>query len=308
MLDIQSPDNDKGILIPRMLTAERNAITTPANGLLVFDTDTKSFWFYNVDAWEELVSGSSIVDADGDTRVEVEKTNNEDKIRFSTANAAGDASVERMTIDKEGVTKIGDIANGNNTKIEADGTMVFEGDAEVWDDLRVALDKGSDAAKLAFSPGENSGGQIWYFRGGDRVKKEAMSFTVQLPHNYKEGTNIYPHIHWTPNNSGAGNIEWNLDYTWVNYDPTTTEFLPATNTKTVLANGPFTQRAHLITALTSGNAGLDGAGKKISSILICRLWRDERVTNDTYNDDSGLLFIDFHYQLDTFGSRETFSK
>ncbi|MDO9593913.1 MAG: hypothetical protein Q7J19_02855 [Lutibacter sp.] len=43
MLDIQS--NAKGVLIPRMTTSDRTTILTPANGLLVFDTDTKSLWY-----------------------------------------------------------------------------------------------------------------------------------------------------------------------------------------------------------------------------------------------------------------------
>ena len=89
MLDIQSPANDKGVLIPRMTDLQRLAISTPASGLLVFDTTTKSFWFYNgtitTPAWRELTSGASLMDADGDTKVEVEKTADLDEINF-TAN------------------------------------------------------------------------------------------------------------------------------------------------------------------------------------------------------------------------------
>lgn len=36
---------DKGILIPRLNTAQINAITNPANGLMVFNTDTSEFQF-----------------------------------------------------------------------------------------------------------------------------------------------------------------------------------------------------------------------------------------------------------------------
>ncbi len=44
MLDVQS--NDKGLLIPRLNSAQIAAIVNPANGLMVFDTDKKSLSLY----------------------------------------------------------------------------------------------------------------------------------------------------------------------------------------------------------------------------------------------------------------------
>lgn len=38
-LDINSPGNDKGLLLPTMSTIEKNAIVSPTTSLLVFDTD-----------------------------------------------------------------------------------------------------------------------------------------------------------------------------------------------------------------------------------------------------------------------------
>lgn len=45
LLDLSS--SSKGILIPRMTTAQRNAVAAPSKGLMVFDTDTNSFWYFN---------------------------------------------------------------------------------------------------------------------------------------------------------------------------------------------------------------------------------------------------------------------
>jgi hypothetical protein len=36
-------DNTRGLLIPRMTTAERDAIANPANSLLIFNTTTQCF-------------------------------------------------------------------------------------------------------------------------------------------------------------------------------------------------------------------------------------------------------------------------
>jgi hypothetical protein len=55
-LDVNS--STKGFLVPRMTTAQRNAITSPSVGLQVFDTTTNSFWYYNGTAWTNVYVGN----------------------------------------------------------------------------------------------------------------------------------------------------------------------------------------------------------------------------------------------------------
>lgn len=57
MLDITS--TTKGLLIPRMATAARTAITAPATGLLVYDTDLSLFYYYNGSAWAPISNSAS---------------------------------------------------------------------------------------------------------------------------------------------------------------------------------------------------------------------------------------------------------
>lgn len=58
VLDIKS--TTKGLLAPRMTQVQRLAITTPAEGLLVYQTDnTKGFYYYSVSAWINLSSGGT---------------------------------------------------------------------------------------------------------------------------------------------------------------------------------------------------------------------------------------------------------
>lgn len=47
----------KGLLAPRMTTAQRIAIAGPAKGLLVYDTDVNSLFHYNGAAWSNLSAG-----------------------------------------------------------------------------------------------------------------------------------------------------------------------------------------------------------------------------------------------------------
>jgi len=57
MLDISS--NSKGVLITRLSTAQRIGIGTPAEGLFVYDTDTKGFWYFSLGAWKEIPKASA---------------------------------------------------------------------------------------------------------------------------------------------------------------------------------------------------------------------------------------------------------
>ncbi len=54
ILDVKS--TSKGLLIPRMNSTERITISNPAIGLLVYDNQTESFWFYKTAGWTELVT------------------------------------------------------------------------------------------------------------------------------------------------------------------------------------------------------------------------------------------------------------
>jgi hypothetical protein len=46
-------DSTKGILIPRMTMAQRNNIQNPAEGLMVYQTDsTKGFWYFDGVNWK----------------------------------------------------------------------------------------------------------------------------------------------------------------------------------------------------------------------------------------------------------------
>lgn len=69
ILDVKS--TTKGMLVPRMSSAQRNAIVSPVKGLLVFDNNTNGFWYYNGSSWINLayigsgwgVTGNSSTDS-----------------------------------------------------------------------------------------------------------------------------------------------------------------------------------------------------------------------------------------------------
>lgn len=134
-----------------------------------------------------------------------------------------------------------------------------------------------------------------------------------MPHDYKQGSNIYPHIHWAPTTDATTNrVEWVLEYQWVNlggtYAATTADQISGylvvgdvgSPTETISA------REHTITPMGSG--GITGLDKNISSVLMCRLYRNGTGSNDTYTSSAALLSLDLHYEIDSFGSSSEYTK
>ncbi|MCR9203511.1 MAG: tail fiber domain-containing protein, partial [Halobacteriovoraceae bacterium] len=58
LLEIES--TTKGFLPPRMTTAQRNAISSPAEGLIVFDTDLEYLFLYKGSTWKSLADDTDV--------------------------------------------------------------------------------------------------------------------------------------------------------------------------------------------------------------------------------------------------------
>jgi hypothetical protein len=199
-----------------------------------------------------------------------------------------------------------------NLTIEADGTLRVDGSATTWDDLRVPLSsankKNSTAVTrgIPYSANETVGTpQIDWFAP---TNTDEMYFVAQLPHSWKEGTTIYPHIHWIPSENGAAGPtvpRWGLEYAWLNIGDTFSSYTTIYGTTTSTSEVLVLNKQYL-TPLGSG--GIDGLGKRISSMLICRIFRDGDNAADNFAGYAGALEVDFHYEVNTMGSREVFVK
>lgn len=89
ILDINSTNG--GVLVPRMTQAQKNTIASPATGLLIYQTDgSTGFWYYNGTAWTTFTSsGWSTTGTAGtnfigttDNSDFILTTNNTERIRF----------------------------------------------------------------------------------------------------------------------------------------------------------------------------------------------------------------------------------
>lgn len=130
-LDIQFGTSPKGLLTPRMTTLQRTGITTPADGLIVYDTDLKSFFHY--------------------------KTNPNSWIRMSS-DVSGRLSFKRIkstdvlgTVLKDELTAGGGIKYklNTNTLYEINGTVTFNFPIDLNNAYVQGLDSGEDKIETA---------------------------------------------------------------------------------------------------------------------------------------------------------------
>ena len=78
ILDVDS--TSKGFLPPRMLETERDAITTPATGLLIYNTSTNQLNYYNGTAWQIVDTSTGFVDLTTNQTIAGHKTFTDDII------------------------------------------------------------------------------------------------------------------------------------------------------------------------------------------------------------------------------------
>lgn len=106
ILDVDVATNDKGVLIPRLTTAQRVAIAglgVADEGLTLYDTTTKSFWYWDGTQWVQQSYGQNewellgnmgtnpVINfiGTGDNTDFVVRTNNTEAMRVSSAGNVG---------------------------------------------------------------------------------------------------------------------------------------------------------------------------------------------------------------------------
>src|SRR6185295_6440435 len=128
---LEIKNTDKGILLPRMTAAQRTAISQPAKGLLVFQTDgTAGFYYYDGNFWVSLTGGAfvnsnGVSEQYGLTSAFAGSTSGNANGYDTAAKFRGPAGI---TIDYLGNLYVADSGNHNVRKIAPDRTAtVFAG-------------------------------------------------------------------------------------------------------------------------------------------------------------------------------------
>lgn len=327
ILDISS--SNKGILIPRIAlisTTDAATIASPANGLILFNTNAGITgtgangigFYYNSGStsspvWLKLVTGdlTSYWNKTGNTAIDSANnfigTTDINSLQFRTNNK------RRINVSSIGSTTIGD--GTNQIQIDSTGHLRLEGNATNFNDIVVppfsTYLSGSNGPLFTAMKNNGSssrGVQTFTFQDVAASAEQEVYFSIQMPHNWKEGTTIYPHVHWSPQSAVTGSVVWALEYSWIDYNATTPVAFPNTNilTATTASVTSADQDKHLITGFSSITPNSNQG--KISSILMCRFYRNSSNAADNYAGNAALLSFDIHYEIDGIGSNQLYVK
>lgn len=197
--------------------------------------------------------------------------------------------------------KFGDELGGNYTEFEEDGTLHMVGNATVYKDINVSgaslVKTGANAPDIINFVNANTA--TYAFDGGALTEK--LYGTIELAHDYYEGTDVEFHIHWAPTTANTGNVVWQIYWTWQNAGSTFSASTLATATATAAGGTAWVSKYISV-------ATLSGTGKTINSHIVFQVFRDPSNAGDTYPDDAALIQIGIHYQSDSLGSRTTSTK
>lgn len=171
---------------------------------------------------------------------------------------------------------------------------------EGWDDLRFPA-QGINPAGAVDAPTVDTTltdypGTLLFSGTADNV----IAGVAQLPHAWKAGTALRPHIHWSKPVGSTSAVSWVLYYRILGSPGDAHSALVGPVTGTLMAGTPGTANQMLITSFNP----IDMTGQKEST---CLAWQIRRLGNtDADNGTARLFEFDIHYQIDKSGTVNEF--
>jgi len=186
----------------------------------------------------------------------------------------------------------------------------LQGEQGRWEDMRIVpgaftFPGAADPVLDSWQPGGSGTTFMVYVF----AKNDYVNATCQIPHTYKQGSDLKPHIHWTPRNRGVSengnNVGWKVDYSIANPDGTFGPSITVDLQDT--CNG--VNHRHEITR----SGIISGTGIQISSILQLKIYRSDTGADDTWagtiaSQLPALLEFDIHFEINELGSEQELIK
>jgi len=116
-----------------------------------------------------------------------------------------------------------------------------------------------------------------------------------INHDIKQGSKIYPHVHWSTDGTDTGLVEWELEFTYCSgHDQAN---FPAPTVIQVGEAAAGTAWRHMISEASVGDAF---TAPEVDSIILMRVKRNS--TSPTCSDTVFGLFVDLHVEIERAGT------
>lgn len=165
-----------------------------------------------------------------------------------------------------------------------------------WDDLRFPASAINPLGAVA-DPQRNANTGVLEFAGNaDNI----IAGVAQMPHSWKRGSAIYPHLHLRFITSAAGNTRWKLEYDISDADtPFIQNYGTYSDGGTITVANPQNAKREILASFNP----IQMTGLKESAVV---LWRITRLAStdalDTDTTAVALLEYDIHYEVDKIGT------
>lgn len=139
---------------------------------------------------------------------------------------------------------------------------------------------------------------IYLYSFPSNLQKDVFA-NFHIDHDFKRGSKLYPHIHWSTNTTSTGTVRWGFEYTFAlghgvgSYGTTNTVYV----TQNIETNSQY---KHFL-AEVSDNDAIDGTLIEPDGIILMRVFRD--IANDDFPDNVFGFTLDLHYQVDRYSTK-----
>jgi len=244
----------------------------------------------------EAIASALVKDAEGNVSVNLDaaQTACEDLIPFIDCNNNHLPPLALL------LNAIGEDACGGSLLKVTLSKLIFNG---VWDDLPpvpvIGARLGATAPTLATFIGAVQ--QYTFDASNDYIIG-----STEIVHGWKEGTIIYPHIHWATNGleATAKGVQWQLKYVIGAVNEGFSVEMTSVLDDIIPANTP--DRTHILSSL---DPKIDGTNLRIGAYICFQLRRIATAhANGEPNADPFGIAVGFHGLFDTLGSSEIGTK
>jgi hypothetical protein len=226
----------------------------------------------------DAVSSSEIVtDAVGSSEIAADAVAASEIAAGAVANS--ELAANAVTTDKilDGTITAADLAAG---VVSTTGTKYSQ--VDIGSGVRTSLTIGTVGTGYGAAP------VLRY----DNSNTSYSRWTLAVPDDYIAGTNIVVELMWSPSNTSAGNVVWEVDYASL----AAGEVVPGSASFTAKT---FTQAASgttLALASTGNNITINAADIAADEVINLVVLRDPDAVADTYANDANIHLVKIKYQ------------